>query len=75
MQHDPQEELTLAAAAREIGTTRQNLSHAVKRGLLPARRVAETVVLVTRGDVLAYAAAPKNRGGRGRKTQAPETPR
>jgi excisionase family DNA binding protein len=68
MPHDPQEELTLAAAARELGMTRQNLSHAVKQGQIPARRVSGTVVLVKRADVLAYAAQPKHRGGRGKKS-------
>lgn len=69
MNQDPNEELTLAAAAREIGYTRQNLSHAVQTGMLPHRRIAGTVVLVKRADALAYKDQPKNQGGRGRKTQ------
>lgn len=68
----PDEELTLAQAARELGLTRQTLSHAVKVGTLPHRRISDTVVLVRRCDAQRYAAQPKHRGGRPRRTSAHE---
>lgn len=64
---EPSEYMRFAAAARLLGTSRQNVSDLVKRKVLRAYELVPGVPVVRRVDVLAYKAQPPGHAGRGRK--------